>query len=141
MVLCERHAAPRPPVCGEFVSVAATAELAALGVAPARLEARPIARARLFVGRSATTACLPAGSYGLSRERLDQCLLELAGHRGAEVRRGTSVRALERRAGRWCAALSDRSRLECGAIVLATGKHELRGHARSTGGGREAADV
>ena len=40
------------------------------------------------------------------------------------------MRALARRAGAWCAALSDASRLESRAVVLATGRHELRGHAR-----------
>ena len=39
VVLCERHAKPRPQVCGEYVSAAAAAELAQLGLAPPVLAA------------------------------------------------------------------------------------------------------
>jgi menaquinone-9 beta-reductase len=134
VVLCERQAAPRPAVCGEFVSAAAATELAHLGVTPARLGALTVNRARLFVLRSGVAASLPASGYGLSRERLDGHLLELAARSGVEVRRGTGVRQLERRADTWQATLGDRARLASRAVVLATGKHELRGYARSAVG-------
>ena len=64
-------------------------------------------------------------AYGLSRMRLDASLLGLAAREGAEVQRGAGVRLLARAdGGAWLAML------EAPTVVLASGKHELRGHQR-----------
>jgi menaquinone-9 beta-reductase len=133
VVLLERQREPGRQVCGEFVSVAATAELAALGVEPMRLGARPLTRARVCGQEADVTARLPFTGYGLSRARLDRGLLEIAARCGADVRMGVGVRTIERGHGAWSAALSEGGRIESGAVVLATGKHDLRGHARASG--------
>ena len=132
VTLCERQAEPGRQVCGEFVSAAATAELAAFGVEPGGLGARPITRARVCGQGSEVTSRLPFTGYGLSRARLDRSLLESAARCGADVRIGVGVRTIERGRGAWSVALSEGDRIESGAVVLATGKHDLRGHARAS---------
>lgn len=133
VVLCERQREPGRQVCGEFVSAIAAAELAALGVDPVRLGAAAISRTRVCAPHAEVTAPLPFAGYGLSRARLDRNLLALAARHGASVRAGVAVRALERRDGAWTATLCDSARVAAGAVVLATGKHDLRGHARAAG--------
>jgi flavin-dependent dehydrogenase len=133
VVLCERQAEPRQ-VCGEFVSAAAAAELVELGVEPARLGACAVTRIRTFANGSDVTARLPFAGYGLSRAGLDRSLMEMAARRGAEVRTGIGVRTIERTHGVWSAALSTGEKVESGAVILATGKHDLRGHPRTPGG-------
>jgi flavin-dependent dehydrogenase len=131
VILCERQARPRPPVCGEFISPSAIAELRDLGVAPGSLGAVEILRARLVLQELKADAGLPFLAYGLSRTCLDASLLDLAARRGAEVRRGAGVRSLVRTdCGGWLALLSDGGRILTRIVVLASGKHELRGHRR-----------
>src|SRR5919109_1806447 len=134
VVLCERQPEPSRQVCGEFVSATASAELAALGIEPARFGARPLTRARICTGRSEVTTRLPFIGYGLSRERLDRSLLDVAARCGADIRMGIGVRTIEASRGTWSAALSDGGCIECGRVVLATGKHDLRGRPRPSSG-------
>jgi flavin-dependent dehydrogenase len=136
VVLCERHPEPRPQVCGEYLSPAAWTELEALELAPARLGARRLGQARIWLPGASVAAALPAAGHGLSRQRLDRSLLEHAGACGAEIRAGVQVRRLERRSGIWTAALGGGGLIESPAVVLASGKHDLRGHARPTRGAR-----
>jgi menaquinone-9 beta-reductase len=131
VTLYERRREPDRQVCGEFVSGAASAELAALGVELIRLGARHITRARVCGQRPDITTPLPFTAYGLSRARLDRSLLELAARRGATLRVGVAVRGIERSDGAWTATLSDGGEVQAGAVVFATGKHDLRGHARA----------
>ncbi len=131
MILCERQARPRPQVCGEFISASAVEELQDLGVVPALLGAAEIRQARLVLQERKADAGLPFVAYGLSRMRLDASLLDLAAREGAEVRRGAGVRSLARAdGGAWLAMLSDGERILTRTVVLASGKHELRGHQR-----------
>ena len=131
VVLCERHARPHAQVCGEFISASAADELAALGVHPAGSGAAPIRRLRLVWKATELCAPLPFLGYGLSRERLDEALLARAAQCGAQVRL-VGVRNLERARSGWRAALGDGSAIESPVVLLATGKHELRGHRRPT---------
>ena len=131
VVLCERDAQPRPQVCGEFISASAVEELRDLGVAPMRLGAAEIRRARVVVEDLKADAGLPFAAYGLSRTRLDASLLDLAVRHGAEVWRGAGVRSLTRSdGGTWQTLLGDGRRVQSRTVVLASGKHELRGHQR-----------
>jgi menaquinone-9 beta-reductase len=132
VVLCERHAGPRAQVCGEFISESAAAELAALDLCPTTLGAVPIRRVRLVCQSMEVGAALPFDAYGLSRERLDRALLAQAARWGAEVR-FVGVRSLQRGRSAWRAALSDGTAIESPIVLVATGKHELRGHHRRAG--------
>ena len=71
----------------------------------------------------------PAGS--LTRKALDTALLTEATEAGVQVEQGDAVQTLERTGhGRWHVTLNDGTTRETATIFLATGKHDLRGHAR-----------
>jgi flavin-dependent dehydrogenase len=129
VVLLERERQPHHKVCGEFVSVEAGRHLASLGGRGLLGAAARIESVRLVRGRTEAAAPLPFLAWGLSRRRLDAWLLDQAERDGVAVCRGRTAQTLA----------ADRAgvRLEtaggpvvAGAALLATGKHELRGHRR-----------
>jgi flavin-dependent dehydrogenase len=124
----ERNAGPADVVCGGFLGWDALAALRHLRLEPESLGARPIGRLRLVSAHRQVEAALPRAAAGLSRRRLDAALLDLAEASGATISRGCSARSAdpERRLVR----LSDGSEIEAEALLLATGKHELRGIGR-----------
>lgn len=124
--LIERSEGPRDVVCGGFLGWDALAALGRLGVDAAALGARPIRRLRLVSARRSVEVELPRIAAGLSRRTLDEALLAAASAAGARVTRGKAVRAAE--PGR--ARLDDGEEIETARLVVATGKHELRGLAR-----------
>ena len=130
--LIERSSGPRDVVCGGFLGWDALRALDRLGVDVWALGARPIERVRLIGSGRAVEAGLPHRAAGLSRRTLDEALMDAAAGAGAVVRRGVAVRAAEG-AGR--VRLDTGELIEADALLLATGKHELRGLARP----REAA--
>lgn len=132
--LIERSAGPRDVVCGGFLGWDALAALRRLGVDAASLGARPITRLRLVSGARIVEAALPRPAAGLSRRTLDEALLEAAARAGAGITRGRAARASEGRVVR----LDDGEEIGAQALLLATGKHELRGLARPLDGRREA---
>jgi flavin-dependent dehydrogenase len=126
--LVERSEGPHDTVCGGFLGWDALAALRRLGLDAAALGARPIRRLRLVSSARRVEMPLPRLAAGLSRRTLDEALLGAARQAGASIRRGRTVRAadLGERGVRldgdeWAGGL---------ALVLATGKHELRGAAR-----------
>ena len=137
VLLCERERQARPKVCGEFLSAGAGAELADLGVAPDALGAAPIGHVRLVHETRQARAALPFAARGLSRERLDERLLARAADCSADVRRGLSVRRLDRAGHSWRATLADGGAIEAPLVLLATGKHDLRSHRRPRGAGAD----
>ncbi|WP_158043412.1 NAD(P)/FAD-dependent oxidoreductase [Skermanella pratensis] len=131
VVLFERETGPHHKVCGEFVSVEAAGYLGKLGLDLPRLGALPIHSVRLVRGRSETTARLPFPAFSLSREVMDEALLRAAADRGAEIRRGVTVRSLAETGDR--VTLQADGPVAARAALLATGKHDLRGHRRPPG--------
>ncbi len=129
-VVVDRGTGPRDLVCGGFLGWDALAALRALGIEPAALGARPITRLRLVAAGRVVEAALPHAAAGLSRRTLDAALLEAAGTAGAEVRGGQVIRAVEDRTLR----LANGADMAGEALFLATGKHEVRGAGRPTGG-------
>jgi menaquinone-9 beta-reductase len=131
VVLLERESAPRPKVCGEFVSTEALAALTRLGLDPDALGAAPIGRVRLtWRGRTASAA-LPFAASGLSRTEFDGAVLDAARRRGADVRLGTAVRRFEP-AGGGVRVVCDAHEIDARRVVVATGKHDLGAVRRST---------
>ncbi len=129
VTLVEREAGEHDKICGEFLSVEAGRHLAALGFDVARLGPAPIARLRLWSGQRTVETDLPFAAMGLSRRRLDMALLDHAAAKGAEVRRGVTVRGVTP-----TAADTSAGRLD-GTVLVATGKHDLRGqHRQGTAG-------
>ena len=125
-VLLERDTAPRHKICGEFISIEAQRQLAAAGIDLARLGARPISQVRVARGRQLVEAALPFEGSSLTRRALDEALLAHASACGASVRRGCIIRAAGQ-AGAASLELDTGEVLHGSALLLATGKHELRG--------------
>lgn len=120
------RAAGHDALCGGFLSWTTLAALRACGIDALALGARPVTRARLFSGRRQALFDLPAPAAGLSRRVLDQALLDAAERAGAVVRRGATVRAIADGGVRCADGTVERA----DHIILATGKHDLRGVAR-----------
>ncbi len=132
--LVERTAAPSEPVCGQFLGPDATIALARLGLHPADLGAVPIDRLTLAHGRTQARVRLPFTGWSLPRSVLDAALLEKAATAGATISRGRAVRAVARDGEAWRVRLDDGAELQARQVVLASGKHGLRGFARPAGG-------
>ena len=131
VTLIEREPTPRHKVCGEFLSGEALEDLSALGIDVAALGAVPIPYVRLAAARRAAEAPLPFPAASLTRKTLDTALIAEAIAAGVRVERGRSVQALGHTAtGMWQATLDDGAVCEAPTAFLATGKHDLRGHAR-----------
>jgi flavin-dependent dehydrogenase len=130
--LLEREPGPHDKVCGEFLSVEAQRDLATLGIDPTRLGAVPITRVRLVAHGREAEAPLPFRALGITRRVLDEALLEVAEHAGAIIERGVRVTGIG--VGEIHTAAGPRS---TGHVLLATGKHALRGVPRPgpNGGG------
>lgn len=124
-VVYERRPGPADKVCGEFLSADAQAALAATGFDLSRLGGSPVSLVRVAAGARVVEAQLPFAALGITRRRLDEALLEHACALGALVHRGVAVRALSD--GRLD---TDAGETRPGAIVLASGKHEVRGARR-----------
>ncbi len=87
-------------------------DFAALGIDVAALGGVAIDRVRLIAAERVAEAPLPFPARSLPRRILDQALLDRAAAAGADVRRGEAVRTLDAPPGQ--------------AVLLATGKHDLR---------------
>lgn len=129
----ERERGPREKVCGDFLSHEALAYLDALGVDGPSLGAVAIRAVRLATRRGTTTVDLPFPAASLSRRVLDEAVLVRAESAGARVVRGGCVREVECGTTRVRARLADARTIEADDLVLATGKHDLRGLARPPG--------
>ncbi len=130
VLLLERTRAPQHKVCGEFISIEARRHLTATGLDPMQLGAQPIARVRLVRGGAITEAALPFAACSLTRRVLDEALLTHAAACGARVRRGAAVRAVQT----GTLELEGGEVLHGSALLLATGKHDLRALRRKPGG-------
>ena len=125
VTVLERDAGPRHKICGEFLSREALLYLHGLGVDADALGAPTIGAVRLVHGRRVIETALPFQAAGLSRLAMDAALLDRAAALGVEVRRGVSVR------GAGPDGLEvDGGMLAAPTMLLATGKHDLRGTAR-----------
>lgn len=128
-LLLERTTGPHDKVCGDFVSTEAQAHLAALGFDVQRLGGAAIDRVRLVEGGREAEARLPFTGLGLTRRRLDAALLEHAVDAGVTVASGVTVRHV---AG--TALATTDGDLKPASLLLATGKHDVRGAKRATSG-------
>lgn len=126
VTVLERENGPHEKVCGEFLSVEACHDLDRLGLPPQSLGSVALDTVRVHHGRHSVEAPLPFIAHSLSRARLDEALLQSAAAAGAEVLRGVRVTGIS---GDTVLA-SDRARTSQ-HILLATGKHDLRGLPRT----------
>ncbi len=125
----ERETAPRNKICGEFLSIEAQRHLGAVGLDLARLGGAPIDRVRIVSGARSVEAALPFPALGLTRRRLDAALLDHAARQGAWIERGLAVKSLEP-----AGLETTHGLLPAETLLLASGKHEVRGARRDTKG-------
>jgi flavin-dependent dehydrogenase len=125
--ILERTREPADALCGGFLSWQTLAALERLGIDADALNPRTITRLRVFAGMRSAEAPLPKPARGVSRRCLDARLLERAVVAGAGVERGVTVRELSNTTAR----LADGGEIAADTILLATGKHEVRGAARA----------
>jgi len=128
-LLIEREAGPRHKICGEFISSEAQAVLAEFGIDAAALGAPAITRLRLVHGRQVAETALPFRAYGLTRRTLDEALLARAADAGARLMRGASAREID-----GISVDTTEGPIEGGALLLASGKHDVRGAKRDPRG-------
>ncbi|MBL6455988.1 NAD(P)/FAD-dependent oxidoreductase [Belnapia sp. T6] len=126
VVLLERGTAPRESVCGEFLGPDAAAALRRLGLDLAALGGIPLRRVRIAHGAREADVALPFPAWALPRLVLDGALQAAAGR---VLRRGVTVLGAER-AGEGWRLRTPSGEIQARQVVLATGKHALRGHPR-----------
>ena len=130
VTLIERSVHASDKVCGDFLSAEAIETIEGLGVDLSAASTITAVPPRAPAIALSPRACRFA-ARGLSRRALDEALLRQAQAHGATVLRGHRVRAIRQDGGSL--------RLDCGSlgsvvadsVFLATGKHELRGAART----------
>lgn len=123
-LLVEKSLEGHDPVCGGFVSADALELLRRAGIDVQALGGHPVHRMRFQVGERRLEAALPFPAVGLSRRKLDTVLIQAARDAGAVVEFGRSARSFS---GARTVSFADGSKIVSDAIVLATGKLNLRG--------------
>ncbi len=134
VALVERSVAAHDKVCGDFLSTEALSSLNNLGLnlsaLPSGASAVPIHNVRLAGSLGVSSATLPFAAQSLTRRALDEALLQHASAANALVLRGHCAESLHRTDGLWRVAITGPSyayTLTAPHILLATGKHDLRG--------------
>lgn len=125
-LVLERSIEPQDAICGGFLSWNTVRRLRELGVDPEALGAKPVGFVALFAQNRSSRAALPHASMSLSRRAMDAALIAAAESAGAKVERGVRVREVAE--GR--AVLDDAAELGCERLIVATGKHDVRGAPR-----------
>ena len=139
VVVVERSAGPHDKVCGEFLSGEAVRYLTRLGIDLVALGAVPIDTLGLSAGGASVATCLPFPAMSLSRRALDEAVLARAAAAGARILRGHHVTGAVPDGMGMGMGMGTRLQLDSGeeilaaTAVLATGKHDVRGHARPRG--------
>jgi len=148
VTLVEQDAEPRHKMCGEFLSTEACESLLTMGLDVRALGAVPVHYVRLAGAGRCVGHELPFEAQSLTRRVLDEAMLRMAEESGVRVRRGERVEALERDESGWrvrtsrVTGESQGEVLWAGDVFVASGKHDLRGHARRLEGrGRGAHGV
>jgi flavin-dependent dehydrogenase len=129
VTLIERETGPANKICGEFLSGEAQRYLHQLGFDIASLGGHQITNVRLIRGARSVTTALPFAGLGLTRRTLDEALLGRAAAAGVIIQRGHAIRRL---------TFDDAINIEIDqcetlrtqTLLLATGKHDLRGMTR-----------
>lgn len=122
-MLIERQRETGDALCGGFLSWHSLALLERLGVE--KLRGATVDQVRLFAPTGSARARLPRPALGLSRRQLDSALLTRAEGLGARVERGVTARELDGRTIR-----TDGESFAPERLLLATGKHDVRGGGR-----------
>jgi flavin-dependent dehydrogenase len=130
VLLERRQLAQQHKVCGEFLSPESQDSLRAMGLydAVAALGPAPMTDAVLLSRRGVQLRVrLPGRAWGVSRFALDAALMEAAAQRGAAVRLGAAVSAVQAEQGSYEVIISGRgdatTSVRARAVVAACGRH------------------
>ncbi len=133
VTLLEQNPDARHKICGEFLSTEACESLLTMGLDVRVLGALPVGRVRL-VGRGAYVENeLPFEAQSLTRRVLDKAMLEMAEASGVTVCRGKRVEAVVEDGGACRVRTSEGEEMCVADVFMASGKHDVRGHARPEG--------
>lgn len=132
VILLEKTREPHHKVCGDFLSTEAQQSLAFLGLDIWALGAEPIHNLRMVTGTRQSNAPLPFKAAGLSRNILDEALLNAAQKAGANIKRGVTVTKLQPTSNGPLIETSQQQ-FQARTVILASGKHDVRGLARAPG--------
>lgn len=133
VLLLERERGPHDKVCGEFLSFEAQDYLRQLDVDPEALGGVPISAVAVERKRSRTETPMAFEALSLSRRVLDEAVLARAARAGAKVLRGVRATALKRAGPGWAVGVDTGETLGARELILATGKHDVRGWRRPPG--------
>jgi menaquinone-9 beta-reductase len=136
VVIIERMIAAHDKVCGDFLSTEAITSLDSLGLNLASLGAVQINHIRLATPLGLSSAQLPFAAQSITRRALDEALLGRAADAGALLLRGHTAESLHRTGNLWRVSVTGPSHthaLTAPHLLLATGKHDLRGLPRPEG--------
>jgi flavin-dependent dehydrogenase len=122
-LVLERQRETADALCGGFLSWHSLALLERLGLP--KLRGATVDQVRLFARTGSASARLPRPALGVSRRQLDSVLLAHAESLGARVERGVTARELDGRTIR-----TDGETFAPERLLLATGKHDVRGGGR-----------
>jgi len=129
VVIFEKERAAHHKVCGEFLSGEGLPYLKEIGIEPKKLGAAEITTFRLHGHRLSVSHRLPMRALGLSRQRLDEKLLERAEAEGVDVRRGVFVKelvdGLESPGGSISLETSE-GEVRAERLIVATGKSDFK---------------
>ncbi len=125
-LVVERTRETGDALCGGFVSWRTIATLEQLGIDADALNPARITRARVFAAGRCGEAMLPRPALAVSRHRLDTVLQARAETLGTGIERGVTVRAIDGHA----VHTGDGATITADALLLASGKHDVRGLAR-----------
>lgn len=130
VALIERSTTPHDKVCGDFLSTEALSSLNDLGLNLSTLGAVPVHNVRLAGSLGISSATLPFAAQSLTRRALDEALLQRATRAHTLVLRGHIAESLHRNGDFWRVSITGPNHaytLTATHILLATGKHDLRG--------------
>lgn len=130
VTLWDRERLPTHKICGEFLSWEAQRWLGELGLDLDALGAVAIDRVRLVTARRSAVGRLGFTARSVTRRALDAAMLDLAESAGAVVERGVTVREV---AGDG-AVVAPHASVRPETLLVATGKHNLRGVGRDGAG-------
>lgn len=122
-LVLERQRETGDALCGGFLSWHSLAVLDRLGLQ--KLRGATVEQVRIFTRRGSASAPLPRPAMGVSRGQLDSALLHHAESLGAQVERGVHARHVDERT-----VHTDGETFAPDRLLLASGKHDVRGAGR-----------
>lgn len=131
VLLIEKEKNAHHKVCGEFISIEAQHYIGKLGINLDVLGAKKIDHVSFLNAKKHIKVSLPFHAKSLSRKVLDESLLKKATESGVDVQMGIAVTSMTKTFNVWEVTLSNNKIVHATVVYLASGKHDVRGFART----------